>query len=50
MSADGSITLPWGDGDHVFRLAIGGFRELQEKVNGRRVAIGARDGGRSRVR
>lgn len=41
MSGDGSITLAWGDGEHVFRLAIGQFRELQERVNQRRVAIGA---------
>lgn len=41
MSADGSITLVWGDGEQTFRLAIGQFRELQEKVNGRRLAIGA---------
>ena len=42
MSADGSISLVWGDGEeHVFRFAIGQFRELQEKVNGRRIAIGA---------
>ena len=40
MSADGSISLIWGDGEHVFRLAIGQFRELQEKVNGRRLALG----------
>lgn len=42
MSADGSIALVWGDGElHVFRFGIGQFRELQEKVNGRRIAIGA---------
>lgn len=42
MSADGSISFVWGDGEeHRFRLAIGQFRELQEKVNGRRVALGA---------
>jgi len=40
VSADGSISLIWGDGEHVFRLAIGQFRELQEKVNGRRLALG----------
>lgn len=33
MSADGSITLQWADGDHKFRLAIGQLRELQEKCN-----------------
>lgn len=41
MSADGSLTLFWGDGEQQFRFAIGQWRELQEKVNGRRVAIGA---------
>lgn len=40
MSADGSISLVWGDGEQTFRLAIGQFRELQEKVNGRRIALG----------
>lgn len=41
MSADGSVSLVWGDGENKFRFAIGQFRELQEKVNQRRVAIGA---------
>lgn len=41
MSADGSVTLVWGDGENKFRYAIGQFRELQEKVNQRRLAIGA---------
>lgn len=41
MSADGSVTLVWGDGEQTFRFAIGQFRELQEKVNLRRLAIGA---------
>jgi len=41
MSADGGITLIWGDGEHRFRLAIGQFRELQECVNLRRLKIGA---------
>lgn len=41
MSADGSVTLVWGDGENKFRFAIGQFRELQEKVNTRRIAIGA---------
>jgi Phage tail tube protein, GTA-gp10 len=41
MSADGSISLVWGDGEQTFRFAIGQFRELQEKVNQRRIAIGA---------
>jgi len=41
MSADGSITLVWGDGPNRFKFGIGQFRELQERINGRRVAIGA---------
>ena len=41
MSAeDGSITRPFGDGEHTFRLAIGQWRELQETVNRRRLEIG----------
>lgn len=41
MSSDGSVTLVWGDGENKFRFAIGQFRELQEKVNQRRISIGA---------
>jgi hypothetical protein len=41
MSADGGIPLFWGDDDHRFRLGIGQFRELQELINKRRLAIGA---------
>jgi hypothetical protein len=41
MSADGGIELFWGDGEQRFRMAIGQFRELQEKVNLRRLKIGA---------
>lgn len=41
MSADGSLGLVWGDGEQRFRFAIGQWRELQEKVNSRRIAIGA---------
>jgi Phage tail tube protein, GTA-gp10 len=41
MSADGGIELFWGDMEHRFRMAIGEFRELQEKVNLRRIRIGA---------
>lgn len=40
MSADGSVTLFFGDEEKPFRIGIGEFRELQEKVNGRRVASG----------
>jgi hypothetical protein len=31
MSADGSIELAWGDGEDIFRLALGQLRILQEK-------------------
>ena len=31
MSADGSITRAWGDGEHRFRLRIGELRELEAK-------------------
>lgn len=27
-----SVTIPFGDGEHTFRLAIGELRELQDKV------------------
>lgn len=46
MSADASITMAWGDGEHRFRLAIGQLRELQDKCGAgpaeilRRVADG----------
>ena len=40
MSADGSTTLFWGDDETRFRLGIGEFRELQERVNARRAAAG----------
>ncbi|MDF2809504.1 MAG: hypothetical protein K0S56_535 [Microvirga sp.] len=32
MSRDASISFDFGDGEHAFRLAIGGLRELQEKT------------------
>jgi hypothetical protein len=41
VSADGALSLFWGDGEQRFRFAIGQWRELQEKVNARRIAIGA---------
>lgn len=41
MSGDASIELFFGDGPHRFRFAVGQFRELQEKINGRRLALGA---------
>lgn len=31
-SRHGQLELTWGDGPHVFRLAIGEIRELQEKT------------------
>jgi Phage tail tube protein, GTA-gp10 len=40
MSGDGSTTVFWGDGETRFRISIGGFAELQEKINGRRAAAG----------
>jgi hypothetical protein len=41
MSVDGSITLhDWGEGEHVFRLAIGEMRQLQEVINRPRAAMG----------
>lgn len=40
MSSDGSITLFWADGEQSFRFGIGQFRELQENINRRRLAIG----------
>jgi len=33
MSRAANIDIVWGDGEHVFRLAIGQLRELQEKCN-----------------
>jgi hypothetical protein len=33
MSAAGSTTLTWGDGEHLFRLPIGQLRELQDKCD-----------------
>lgn len=40
MSADGSVSLFFGDDEKRFRIGIGEFRELQEKVNGRRIEMG----------
>jgi hypothetical protein len=31
MSADGSVTFTWADGEYRFRLGIGELRELQDK-------------------
>lgn len=31
MSADGSVTFAWGDGEYRFRLGISELRELQDK-------------------
>lgn len=46
MSADGSIELPFGDGRHLFRLAIGEWRELAElrKLGPRRLYDRVRTG------
>jgi hypothetical protein len=46
MSADGSIELPFGDGRHLFRLAIGQWRELEElrKLGPRRLFDRVRNG------
>lgn len=33
MSRAAEIELEWADGKHLFRLAIGQLRELQEKTN-----------------
>lgn len=33
MSANGSVTFDWADGEHTFRLAIGQLRELQDKCD-----------------
>jgi hypothetical protein len=40
MSADGSVTITWADGEHRFRLAIGQARELAELVNKPRLEMG----------
>lgn len=42
MSRDGSITLPFADGQHFFRYAWGQFRELQEKCDAGPMEILAR--------
>ena len=42
MSANGSITLTWGDGEHEFRLAIGQLLELQEKCDAGPAEIASR--------
>jgi hypothetical protein len=49
MSADGSVELVWADETRKFRIAIGEFRDLQESVNTRRVAIGAEPIGPSTI-
>jgi hypothetical protein len=33
MSRNAEITFPFGDGEHVFRLALGQLEELQEKCD-----------------
>ena len=37
---DGSVTLQFGDGEYLFRIAFGQWRELQESVNKPRLEIG----------
>ena len=37
---DGSVSLQFGDGEYVFRIAFGQWRELQEAVNKPRLEIG----------
>lgn len=46
MSADGSVELPFGDGVHNFRLAIGQWREMEElrKLGPRRLYDRVRNG------
>jgi hypothetical protein len=39
-SEDGSISLPFGDGDYTFRIAFGQWRELQESINRPRIEMG----------
>lgn len=34
MSADGTISLVWGDGEHQFRTGLKEWREIQEKCGG----------------
>jgi hypothetical protein len=36
----GTTTLFWGDGENTFRIGIGEFRELQERLTARRAAFG----------
>ena len=41
MSAeDGSVSLQYGDGEYIFRIAFGQWRELQESINKPRIEIG----------
>lgn len=39
--SDGRVTIFWADAEYEFQYKIAQFRELQEKINGRRVRIGA---------
>lgn len=39
--ADAAVELDWADGTYRFRLALAQLEELQEKVNGWRVKLGA---------
>lgn len=42
MSRDASISEPFGDGQHIFRMALGQLRELQEKTGVSPFAVLAR--------
>lgn len=37
---DGSVSLAFGGAEHTFRIAFGQWRELQEAINGPRLAVG----------
>lgn len=39
---DARVTIPWGDGEHVFRLALAQLLELQEKTDAGPVELVAR--------
>lgn len=41
MSSDGATEIFWGGETRRFKFGIGQFRELQDRINSRRVKIGA---------
>lgn len=49
MSGDGSVTLPFADGEYRFRLAIGELRMLQQSVNVARIEAGEKPVGPRRL-